>query len=198
MSSEPAALFNLYVDRHFLDAGECRSIIAELRKSEASRATVYGKGDSAAVDERVRKVTRLVPTQVTLEKITQRLLSIRTAISEHFATEVTQVEEPQFLRYAVGDYFVAHQDGNTGMLRLDRERLRRVSVSIFLNDELEKLDVGSYSGGTLVFSDWRSGYKELRFSGAAGTLVAFRSETTHEVTRVTRGDRYSIVSWFQV
>jgi len=28
-------------------------------------------------------------------------------------------------------------------------------------------------------------------------LVAFRSETTHEVTPVTHGERYSIASWFR-
>lgn len=28
-----------------------------------------------------------------------------------------------------------------------------------------------------------------------GTFVAFRSETAHEVTALTRGERYSIVGW---
>ena len=32
---------------------------------------------------------------------------------------------------------------------------------------------------------------------APGTLVAFRAETTHEVTPVTRGERYAIVSWYR-
>ena len=30
-----------------------------------------------------------------------------------------------------------------------------------------------------------------------GTLVAFRSETTHEVTPVTHGERFSIASWYR-
>jgi predicted 2-oxoglutarate/Fe(II)-dependent dioxygenase YbiX len=33
--------------------------------------------------------------------------------------------------------------------------------------------------------------------GEPGTLVAFRSETTHEVTPVTHGQRYTIVSWYR-
>ena len=32
--------------------------------------------------------------------------------------------------------------------------------------------------------------------GAAGSLLAFRSETTHEVTMVTGGERYTIATWF--
>jgi SM-20-related protein len=32
---------------------------------------------------------------------------------------------------------------------------------------------------------------------APGTLVAYRAETTHEVTPVTHGERFTIVSWFR-
>jgi SM-20-related protein len=34
-------------------------------------------------------------------------------------------------------------------------------------------------------------------STAPGTLIAFRSETTHEVTMVTHGLRYSIATWLR-
>ena len=39
--------------------------------------------------------------------------------------------------------------------------------------------------------------RKFHLRGEPGTLVAFRSETTHEVTPVTHGERYSIVSWFR-
>lgn len=97
----------------------------------------------------------------------------------------------------MGDFFVAHQDGNTGLLRLDREQSRKVSVVILLNRQSEAPETDAYCGGSLVFSDWRgSGRRELRLPGEAGTLVTFRSETTHEVIPVTHGERYSIVSWY--
>jgi SM-20-related protein len=32
---------------------------------------------------------------------------------------------------------------------------------------------------------------------APGTLVAYRAETTHEVTPVTHGERFTIASWFR-
>jgi predicted 2-oxoglutarate/Fe(II)-dependent dioxygenase YbiX len=95
----------------------------------------------------------------------------------------------------VGDFFVAHQDGNTGLLRLDSDQSRRISVSIFLNRESEVPETESYCGGSLVFHDWRN-RKQYRLIAEAGTLVAFRSETTHEVIAVTSGERYSIVSWY--
>jgi SM-20-related protein len=119
----------------------------------------------------------------------------RERVAEHFGVRLSRCEEPQFLWYRTGDFFVAHQDGNTGLVRLDSDKSRLVSVSIFLNQQSETAENDSYSGGSLVFSDWRL---DTRFdlAGEAGTLVAFRSEITHEVTPVTHGERYAIVSWY--
>ena len=92
-------------------------------------------------------------------------------------------------------FLFAHQDGNTGLVSLGSEASRRVSVSVFLNRQSEVSEGDAYGGGSLVFSDWRLKEK-LELAGEAGTLVAFRSETTHEVIPVTHGERYSIVSWY--
>jgi len=47
--------------------------------------------------------------------------------------------------------------------------------------------------------DWSGGSGDSRVvvRGEAGTLVAFPSETTHEVTPVTSGERFSIASWYK-
>jgi SM-20-related protein len=103
---------------------------------------------------------------------------------------LSECEEPQFLRYRKGDFFVAHQDGNTGLLLLDTER-RLISTVIFLSRESESPEPDAFCGGSLVFSD--SGF---HVPAKPGTLVAFRSETTHEVTPVTHGERLSIASWY--
>jgi len=193
------ARFDLYVMRGFLDAETCVEFINEMRRSPVGPATVYGRGESGSVDERVRKAARLTPARETFEHVRQRLLECRGEVGEHFGVSLDGCEEPQFLRYRVGDFFVAHQDGNTGMLLSEREQSRRVSVVIFLNRQSEAPEADAYSGGALVFSDWRAGQGrvEFRLSGEAGTLVAFRSETTHEVVPVTHGERYSIVSWYE-
>ena len=190
--------FDLYLLKSFLDAEACREIVAEMRRAPVSPATVYGRGESGSVDERVRKVTRLAPARETVERVRRRLLECRGGVGEHFGIGLGGCEEPQFLRYRVGDFFVAHQDGNTGMLRSEREQWRKVSVVVFLNRQSEVPEAGAYGGGSLVFSDWRGGRgrREFRLAGEAGTLVAFRAETTHEVIPVTHGERYSIVSWY--
>lgn len=119
-------------------------------------------------------------------------------IGKHFGVRLSECEESQFLRYQEGDFFVAHQDGNTGMLRLDTER-RRVSTVIFLSRETDAPETGAnvYCGGSLIFTNFRGKPEKFHVRAVPGTLIAFRSETTHEVTPVTHGERHSIVSWYR-
>ena len=147
------------------------------------------------MDARVRRTTRVSPP-AEVDELVRRLLRARAgALGEHFGLSLGELEEPQFLRYEAGDYFVAHQDGNTGMLRSEREE-RRVSVVIFLNTQSETPDPDAYSGGSLVFHP-RGADEPFRLNGEAGTLVAFRAETTHEVEPVTGGERFTIASWYK-
>lgn len=196
--AEATARFNLYLVRRFLDARTCGEIMAEFGRAQDHPATVYGRGESGSVDERVRKAARLMTSLETVELVRRRLLECRGELETHFGISLSGCEEPQFLRYRVGDFFVAHQDGNTGLLRSDREQWRKISVVIFLNPQSETPDAGSYGGGSLVFSEWRPGriHGKFRFSGETGSLVAFPAETTHEVIPVTEGVRYSIASWY--
>jgi SM-20-related protein len=196
--TERGAGFDLYTIRDFFDAEACAWLLEEMRRAAVGAATVYGRGEGGAVDERVRKVARLAPSVETVGRVRRRLSECREEVGRHFGMRLGACEEPQFLRYRVGDFFVAHQDGNTGMLRSEREQTRKISVVIFLNRQAEAPEAGAYGGGSLVFSDWRggAGRRELPFSGEAGTLVAFRSETTHEVLPVTHGERFSVVSWY--
>jgi SM-20-related protein len=192
---EGTADLELLVERGFLDAATLREVFAAVRASGGRPATVYGRGDSGAVDERVRRTTRVSPP-VEIEELVKRLLLARMrAVEEHFGLSLNELEEPQFLRYEAGDYFVAHQDGNTGMLRSERES-RRISAVIFLNHQTETSEPDTYGGGALLLHP-RGASDPLRLTGQAGTLVAFRAETTHEVEPVTRGARFTIASWFR-
>lgn len=186
---------DLFIVKDFLAPDICREIVAEMEVAQGDAAAVYGRTTSGSVDRGIRQTLRLRPADEIVNLIKTRLLAQQPAVEEHFHVKVTECEEPQFLRYGVGDFFVAHQDGNTGLLQLDTE-LRRVSLVIFLSRESESVQPDSYCGGSLVFSEWRSDRKYHQ-RGETGMLVAFRSETTHEVTPVTHGNRYSIVSWFR-
>lgn len=189
------AELDLFVERGFLDPTRLAELFDAVRESQGRPATVYGRGDSGAVDERVRRTTRISPP-VEMEELVKRLLLSRMrAVKEYFGVSLNELEEPQFLRYEAGDYFVAHQDGNTGMLRSERED-RKVSVIIFLNNQSEMPEPNAYRGGSLVFHP-RGVSESLRLTGEAGTLVAFRAETTHEVEPVIDGERFTIACWYR-
>ena len=180
--------------KDFIDAKTRRKLINEMRSSPVSAAVIYGKGE-AAVDERVRRASRVLPSADIVAFVNRRLEEQRRHLEAHFGIELSGCEQPQFLCYRVGDFFVAHQDGNTGLVNLETDRTRRVSVTIFLNNQSGERQSGTYCGGSLVFSDLRTDTRR-EVVGEAGMLVAFRSETTHEVTPVTHGERYAIVGWY--
>jgi predicted 2-oxoglutarate/Fe(II)-dependent dioxygenase YbiX len=148
----------------------------------------------------VRKAARVLPSLETVGLVRRRLLECKAQIEEHFRISLSDCEEPQFLRYQVGDFFVAHQDGNTPLLKFDRDRVRIVSVVVFLSQQSGAAGPGDYAGGSLVFSGplVDPSYRETReVVGETGTLIGFRSETTHEVTAVTHGERHSIACWYR-
>ena len=184
---------DLFVVPQFFERQLCDAIADELRAAAGGAATVYTSASSGAIDEMVRRTVRVKPSQKTADLIIQKLLACKDAVERHFDVTLNECEEPQFLRYRVGDFFVAHQDGNTGLMLLDSEK-RRISTVIFLSRESESPEPDAYCGGSLVFSNLRNSF---RMTAEPGTLVAFRSETTHEVTPVTHGERYSIASWYR-
>lgn len=187
---------NLFLARNFFDAQTCEWILAEMRSAQGSPATVYSDSATGSINDRTRKATRIVPPAEMEKFIKRRLLEEKQAVEEYFQVSLSECEDPQFLRYGVGDFFVAHQDGNTGLLRFDRERIRRVSVVIFLSNQSQVPESGDYCGGSLIL--YESGAdRKVHLRGEVGTLIAFRPETTHEVIPVTHGERYSIVCWYR-
>jgi len=190
----PNAWPDLFAVSQFLEPSLREAIVAEMKTGPGSAAAVYGSSVSGTIDESARRTFRVRPSDTTVALVIQKLLVLKDAIEKHFGVVLKECEEPQFLRYREGDFFVKHQDGNTGMLRLETEQ-RLISTVIFLNRESESPEEDAYCGGSLVFSDlFRA---RFRVFSEPGELLAFRSETTHEVTPVTHGERYSIACWYR-
>jgi SM-20-related protein len=178
----------------FLDAGACAALRDELRASSGGPATVLSQNPRGVVAPAVRRTTRIAMPGAARERIKRLLHDRKPALERHFALELSGCEEPQFLRYQAGDFFVAHQDGNTPLI-YDDSRFRRVSVVLFLNAQNEHEAPDTYGGGSFVF---HGAYPErYPLAPEPGTLLCFRAETTHEVLPVTRGERFTIVSWFR-
>lgn len=199
--SDAERRFGLYLSRDFLGARECARLVGEICAARGGPATVYRPGAASPVDERLRRTTRHMLPRESTERVRQMLLRRKDEVAGHFGLTLSDCEDPQFLRYREGDFFVAHQDGNTEQLQYDHLRVRRVSVVVFLNRQSAGPEPGSFGGGSLVFYEPHvdPARKELGVPVAAepGLLVAFRAETTHEVRPVTHGQRFSVVCWYR-
>jgi SM-20-related protein len=180
----------------FLDPAECAGLRAELRQAAGSQASVLSKDPGGEVKPLVRRSTRMSVPACTAEQITALLMQQTDALERRFGHPLSSCEPPQFLRYLPGDFFVAHQDGNTPLIH-DDSRFRKVSAVIFLSAFSPAPAPESYGGGALVLHGPYSG-PDLRvpLTPAPGTLICFRAETTHEVLPVTHGERFTIVSWY--
>lgn len=199
-TSDLATHFGLFLRRQFIDLETCARIIAEARCAPTTQAPVYIEGSSELVHETVRKATSMHPSDETISSVQERLFQQIPALAEHFKIILTDCEKPQFLVYRAGDFFVRHQDGNSDNLEFDHLRVRKISIVIFLNDAAMESGDGTYSGGALLFHQERDAQIEpLTFPlwGETGLLVAFASDTLHEVTPVTDGERFTVISFFR-
>ena len=188
--------FDLCVIENFFDQPTCRRLINEICQARSVAALTFGRDESGEVDQRARKVRSAQLNAQTVNHVKSVLVDHLPRLREHFDIPVCTVEEPQFLWYRTGDFFVAHQDGNTKMIQLESDRLRRISLSVFLNEEGEGKPAG-YTGGSLIFTDLLTGDRCL-VRGETGKLVAFRSELTHEVKPVKHGERFAVVTWCRI
>ena len=190
----PATHFNLFLLRNFMDAESCAKLRAELAEAPTTQAPVYIQGTEGTIHENVRKTTSLHPPQETFDRVHQLLLEQASALSQHFNDTLTDCEPPQFLRYEKGDFFVRHQDGNPRQDDFNHLKVRRISIVVFLNGFSAEPQRDSYTGGVLNFYDQT---KEYGLEGETGLLVAFTSDTFHEVLPVTDGKRFTLITWFR-
>jgi len=81
-----------------------------------------------------------------------------------------------FLKYETGGFYLQHLDDDTDMTR-------RISMSLFLNEE--------YEGGEFQF------FGDYKVNGKTGSAIVFPSNFCypHEILPVKSGTRYSIVTW---
>lgn len=181
-----AVHFGLFLNRNFLDAEACASMLVELNSSPTTQAPVYIEGTEGTIHENIRKTTSLHPSNETFSQMWNHLFQQKPLLEEHFGESLMDCERPQFLRYEKGDFFVRHQDGNTKQLDFDHLRVRRISIVVFLND--------SFTGGELKFHDAATTFD---LHGETGLLVAFRADVFHEVVPVTFGERFTMITWFR-
>ena len=169
---------HLFAIDNFLSSDDLRDV---MDVAPSTNAAVSRRGGvDYGVDEALRRTRRVSVSEDVERDFVARLDSVREAAAAHFNISVREVETPQFLAYRVGDFFVRHADRDRAGLNR-----RAVSVIVFVNDD--------YEGGGLKFIGEDVA---ITITPTAGQLIAFRSDALHEVEPVTKGLRFTVVSWF--
>jgi predicted 2-oxoglutarate/Fe(II)-dependent dioxygenase YbiX len=189
----------LFVIESFLSGEDCRRICREIRSSNLVHATIgEGSGDEIDLDSRTAKLAQV--STKTSSTVRKKLLELMPTVGQHFKLKLTDVQGLQFLAYRIGDFYIAHADDGDPAQSPSYVQKRRISVVIFLNGMSIKHGREGYEGGALGFSGLidhpRLGSSVYPLSGQAGRLVAFPSSLVHQVMPVTRGERYTIATWF--
>jgi SM-20-related protein len=190
----------VYTLEGFLDRPTCELIKAEMRGCEHARAKVYDR-EWNYMEKAAHRSTLQVEVGDSINTLVRgRLLDMRADLGRRFGVELSDCQRPTFLIYKPGDFFEPHKDESQRPGAPEHVRQRRVSAVIFLGDEDEGDHPGEYAGGSLGFygllKDPRCAHVGLPVKGRAGLLVAFRSDVFHQVTPVTRGERFTVVGWY--
>ncbi len=98
--------------------------------------------------------------------------------------DIVAAESCQVTRYIKDGFYSWHRDG-LGSHNEEHSKTRKLSMSIILNSDFE-------GGDFEIFKDDPD--KIPRFE--EGSVIVFPSFLKHRVTPVTKGVRYSLVTWF--
>ena len=114
---------------------------------------------------------------------------VRSHNKNFYNFDLTDLESPQFAVYNEGNHYQWHQDMYLNEIFPDMFH-RKLSMTIQLSDG------DDYEGGDFEIGDssWAEYDKEL--FRQKGTIITFPSFMKHRVTPVTKGTRYSLVSWY--
>ena len=175
-------------------------IVSHIKSSTAEDLSVFDAETTNAtgrtswrVDKQTRD-TQIVPMGPLFPKIEDLLRNaVHQIINPFYQQEVDSSEIPQILSYGIGGHYKPHIDGESIWVTPRGEKIwkkstdRDLSIVLFLNNDFE--------GGDFVFPELK-----VRVRPEPGMMVCFPSNHhyMHGVEPVTKGRRYSIVTWATV
>jgi predicted 2-oxoglutarate/Fe(II)-dependent dioxygenase YbiX len=178
----------IYIVKNALSGEACDEILNEFINSDEWQDTVVGSG---VVEKNIRNCQTIV---ISFPHVIQKNKDIRHKLDNAIFDGASKcikeyntrfphckIEEDsgyELLKYSEGCFYIEHTDSF-------KARPRAVSCSFILNDDFE--------GGEFAFFN-----KELKYKLKKGDALMFPSNFMypHEVMPVTKGTRYSIITWF--
>lgn len=187
------ARFGWFFEKNFLDTRECARVLSGAAGSRRFPAGVV-KGRPGHIDERQRRTQKLCLENDVQSWLNQHVKRIQPTLERHYGEKLQDCEAAQLLCYEKGDFYAKHRDNHDAGRVPSIIARRKFSLVLFLSRPED------YLGGELIFhglfQDPRAKRFGLPLKGEAGLLAVFPSRVAHEVRPVTRGTRWTLVSWF--
>ena len=177
-----------------------QELITHIKSSPAEDLSVFdpdktnATGKTSWIVDKQTRDTQIVPMGPLYPKIEDLFRNtVKNIINPFYQVEVDSSEIPQVLSYGIGGHYRPHIDGESIWMTPRGEKIwkkstdRDLSMVFFLNNDFE--------GGDFVFPELR-----VRVRPEPGMMVCFPSNHhyMHGVEPVTKGKRYSIVTWSTV
>ena len=159
----------------------------EAHKKENNWDYIHGKVKNELVSDVAIRRTKLnwFPINHEYNKILCDYVLKANEIQYHY--NLTKFTPCQFAKYNVGDFYDFHQDAGHQIIDYEKET-RKISMTVQLSDP------DSYEGGEFYFYNGTLEEIEPPIQ-KQGSILIFDSRMWHRVAPVTKGVRYSLVSW---
>jgi len=186
--------------RNYFNNYLCKIYIEEIRSGHFRPASVDSGGDPY-LNASLRRTTQVSISQTADRRLRLYLGELQPWLERRFRLALHGFESPQYLLYRPGDFFTRHIDSAKQSTRSTSALERKVSVVVYLNGYASNTAEEGFKGGSLTLfpeatAEGAPISNGARLDPVPGLLVAFRSYILHEVSPVTFGERFTIVSWF--
>jgi predicted 2-oxoglutarate/Fe(II)-dependent dioxygenase YbiX len=177
-----------------------QELVSHIKSSPAEDLSVFdpdktnATGQTSWIVDKQTRDTQIVPMGSLYPKIEDLFRNaVKNIINPFYQCEVDSSEIPQVLSYGIGGHYKPHIDGESIWMTPRGEKIwkkstdRDLSIVFYLNDDFE--------GGDFIFPELK-----IRVRPEPGMMVCFPSNHhyMHGVEKITKGKRYSIVSWATV
>lgn len=179
---KPKNFDDCYKVENAISKGFCKKIIEEYAKPEVKKELPFiGDGDNVEknIDLNIRNVQRVhLPL---FAGIGATLTAIGLQVNnEIWQYHITHSNQSEFLMYDIHGKYETHVD----TFHARSHETRKLTVLAFLNDDFE--------GGKFYI---QNSHEKFYPTQTPGTVLVFPSFMPHGVDPVTKGIRYSVVTW---
>ena len=176
--------FVIYRENYLSDI-ECDKLIQALDTEELKEGELVGDYTDGIINKNVRQTLNI---DFRDENLFVKLNNaIKLANEQYFNYYIDSIDTLRFLKYGIGGTYNWHTDYGRHECSM-----RKLTAIIQLSDG------NDYEGGDFEFGlTDKEGNGLIKGNRTKGCLIVFPSFLSHRVTPITKGKRYSIITWME-